>query len=329
MTEPISPRISEAQADLAITRLLQASTVAQRRLLAAIGPDFAGASVIEIGRQRRHAVDTGSIDLVMHLSNGWQLLVENKIDAGWSVTRDGQAQPLRYGRTISALEAQGHKVMSVVVAPRTYLEASRHASAFQRRVTYEQLIGDERSAEADLLRAAILQAETPYEAVPNALSGDFFVSYADLIVRDYPGLVLKRNPNGGGTRPTGSRTFYFEAKRMLRSHPGLTLPKISVQAWDSNALTASAKLMIADWGIHAAKASPPASLRDIGGYLRPAGRSLGLTVDTPRLETQRLFTGQENAVRAGLEAIARLSDWWNVSGMDMLDWYRRTQEDRA
>ncbi len=116
---------------------------------------------------------------------------------------------------------------------------------------------------------------------------------------------------------------------MLRSHPGLTLPKISVQAWDSNASTASAKLMIADWGIHAAKAPPPASLRDIRAYLRPAGRSLGLTIDTPRLETQSLFAGQEVAVRAGLEAIARLTLWWNVSGMDMLVWYRRTQECKA
>jgi hypothetical protein len=328
MTDPMSPRISEAQADRAITRLLRASPVAQRRLLAAIGPDFADASVIEIDRQRRHAVDTGSIDLVMHLSSGWQLLVENKIDAGWSVTRDGQAQPLRYGRTISALEVQGHKVMSVLVAPRTYLEASRHASGFQRMVAYEQLIDDERSAEADLLRAAIRQAETPYEAVPNALSEDFFACYADLMAREYPALVLKRNPNGGETRPIGSRTFYFESKRMLRSHPGLTLPRISVQAWDSNASTASAKLMIADWGTHATKAPPPESLRDIGGYLRPAGRSLGLTVDTPRLETQSRFAGQEEAVRVGLRAIAHLTGWWNVSGMDMLDWYRRTQEGR-
>ncbi|MCT4372606.1 hypothetical protein CLG85_020770 [Yangia mangrovi] len=257
MTDPMSTRISEAQADRAITDLLQSSPFAQRRLLAAIGPEFEAVSVLEIGRQRRHAIDAGSIDLVIHLNSGWQLLVENKIDAGWSVTRSGQAQPLRYGRTISALEAQGHKVISVLVAPRSYLEASRHASLFQRRVAYEQLIGDERSAEADLLRAAILQAETPYEAVPNPFSGDFFVRYADLMAREYPALVLKRNPNGGDTRPTGSRTFYFEAKRMLRCHPGLTLPKISVQAWDSKASTASAKLMIADWGVHAAKAPPP------------------------------------------------------------------------
>ena len=105
MTDPIPARVSEAQADLAITRLLHSSPITQRRLLAAIGPEFGAASVIEIDRQRRHAIDTGSIDLVIKLSSGWQLLVENKIDAGWSVTRSGQAQPLRYGRTITALEA--------------------------------------------------------------------------------------------------------------------------------------------------------------------------------------------------------------------------------
>lgn len=326
MNNPMSTRINEAQADLAITRLLLSSPVVQKQMLAAIGPDFCEASVLEVDRQKRHAIDTGSIDLVIHLSNGWRLLVENKIDAGWSVTRSGHAQPLRYSRTVAALEAIGHKVLSILVAPRTYLDTSLHASGFQRRVAYEQLIRGEHSAEADLLRAAILQAETPYEAVPNPLSGDFFTCYADLIAREYPALVLKRNPNGGATRPTGSRTFYFEAKRMLRSHPGLTLPRISVQAWDSNSATASAKLMIADWGVHAAKAPPPASLRNLGGYLRPAGRSLGLTIDTPRLETQRPFAGQEHAVRAGLEAIARLTVWWNVSGMDMLAWYRKTQE---
>lgn len=35
------------------------------------------------------------------------------------------------------------------------------------------------------------------------------------------------------------------------------------------------------------------------------------------------------ALRAGLEAIARLTLWRNVSGMDMLVWYRRTQECKA
>ncbi|MDQ2068197.1 hypothetical protein Q9295_17660 [Xinfangfangia sp. CPCC 101601] len=329
MTDPQFPRISEAQADRAITDLLQASPVAQKRFLAVLGPEFADASVVEISRQRRHAVDTGSIDLVMRLSSGWQLLVENKIDAGWSVTRDGQTQPLRYARTISALEAQGHKVRSVLIAPLSYLQASRNASEFQHNVAYEQVIGDERSVEAELLRAAIVQAATPYEAVPNALSGDFFTGYANLIAREYPALVLKRNPNGGETRPSGSRTFYFEAKRMLRNHPGLPLPRISVQAWDSNASMASAKLMIADWALHALQAPPPASLRAIGGYLRPAGRSLGLTIDTPRLETQSAFVGQEDAVRAGLNAVARLVDWWNVSGADILDWFRQTQEFRA
>lgn len=59
------------------------------------------------------------------------------------------------------------------------------------------------------------------------------------------------------------------------------------------------------WGARAGSIPVPASLAEIGGYIRPAGRSLGLVIDTPQLDTQVA------AVEEGLEAARRLARWWN------------------
>lgn len=58
----------------------------------------------------------------------------------------------------------------------------------------------------------------------------------------------------------------------------------------------------------------PQGLAAIGGYLRSAGRSLGLTIDTPRLDTQLPFETQIDAIDEGLVAATRLAQWWNRDG---------------
>ena len=85
---------------------------------------------------------------------------------------------------------------------------------------------------------------------------------------------------------------------------------MSLQCWDSNAPSASVKIMLPRWGRYAQLLTKDDSLADIGAYLRPAGQSLGVVVDTPHLETQREFADQVEEVTEGLEAALRLQSWW-------------------
>src|SRR3954463_14340509 len=51
------------------------------------------AADLEVNGQVRHATSTGSIDIVVRFRGGPILLIENKIDAAYSITREGHGQP--------------------------------------------------------------------------------------------------------------------------------------------------------------------------------------------------------------------------------------------
>jgi hypothetical protein len=125
------------------------------------------APVRRVARQTPHASHSGSIDLEIHLEDGRRLLVENKIDAGYSVTRDGVPQPERYTASVTALRARGIEAHSVLLAPQVYLTGSRFAAAFNHTVAYEALRPGFSGADHELLETAIAQAEMPYEPEPN------------------------------------------------------------------------------------------------------------------------------------------------------------------
>jgi hypothetical protein len=93
---------------------------------------------------------------------------------------------------------------------------------------------------------------------------------------------------------------------------------MSIQCRDSGAAAASAKIMIGDLGLRAGQLQRPAGLAAIGGYLRPAGRSLGCVLDTPRLDTQRPLHAQKREVELSLDAALRLVSWWNGSEGEIL-----------
>jgi hypothetical protein len=117
-----------------------------------------------------------------------------------------------------------------------------------------------------------------------------------------------------------SRTIYFDVPRTLRLHTDVPRPRMSLQCWDSGAASASVKIMLGNGAALADRLSVPQSLRDIGGYLRPAGRSLGIVVDTPRLDTQRPFDEQADDVTEALEAAVRLQGWWNENDDTLRQW---------
>ena len=102
---------------------------------------------------------------------------------------------------------------------------------------------------------------------------------------------------------------------------------MSLQCWDSSALSASVKIMLPKWGRFCKSLTPDASLSDIGAYLRPAGQSLGLVVDTPRLETQHPFADQVAEVTEGLEAALRLQAWWSENHCQLKTWAQAIGKD--
>ena len=313
------PRVYERDTDALFMRLLRHSVsvveVLARESVAQL-PDTSPA----VRGQVRHEGGSGSIDLVVSFRDGPVLLLENKIDAAYSTTRKGHGQPQRYDASVAARRRAGQDAHSVLLAPARYLASSRLASMFDVRVAYEAFRGVVDGPDRTLLEAAILEAETPYEPVANVSSGEFFAATRQLIIERYPDLVMKYDPNADGVRPDASRTVYFDVGRTLRAHPNVPRPRLSRQCWDSSAHSASVKIMLPDRAGLADRLAVPRSLADVGGYLRPAGRSLGIVVDTPRLDTQRPFAEQADDVVEGLEAALRLQAWWNDEGDSLRQW---------
>jgi hypothetical protein len=274
----------------------------------------------EVKGQVRHTAGTGSVDIVVRYRDGPLLLIENKIDAAYSITREGHGQPQRYQKSVAAFRAAGVDAHSVLLAPASYLASSRLADLFDARIAYESLRNLTEGEDRTLLEAAILQAQAPYEPLANTGAGEFFVAIRQLIARRYPDLVMKHDPNDGGIRPDASRTVYFDVPRTLRLHQKVPRPRMSLQCWDSAARSASVKIMLPDGAVLAARLAVPQSLTDAGGYLRPAGRSLGITIDTPRLDTQRPFFEQADDIGEAMEAALRLQSWWNENSELLRQW---------
>lgn len=270
--------------------------------------------------QVRHQTSSGSIDIEIDFASGPLLLIENKIDAAYSTTREGHGQPQRYQASAAHHRRNGRDVRTIILAPKRYLSSSRLAEMFDAKIPYEAFVHLLTGLELQLMRSAIIQAETPYEPVANALAGDFFSAFRSLVQERFPDLVMKHDPNADGIRPDASRTIYFDVPRTLVAHPGLVRPRMSLQCWDSSARSASVKIMLPDLASLAARQVVPQSLSDVGGYLRPAGRSLGIVIDTPRLDTQRPFAAQADDVVEALQAALRLQAWWRTNAAVLRQW---------
>lgn len=312
-------RIYERETDELFLRHMDKNSVLSKTFIDLVVPGSTSHPV-EVQTQTRHRQHAGSIDIEIQLSCGTRILLENKIDAAYSVTRQGDSQPERYAASVAHLKAQGISAKSVLLAPDRYISASRFAASFDVRVSYEMLRNMLSGEDRALLEAAIAQAETPYEPEPNESSAEFFRGYEDFARRYFPALVIKPNPNGNGVRPTESRTIYFDVSHTLRKHDGIPRPRMSLQCRDSKAPSASVKIMIDRCGCFSSTLDSSPSLKEIGGYHRPACRSLGIVTDTPLLDTQLPFDAQVPAVEEGLEAALRLVGWWKGNRVTLEGW---------
>lgn len=308
-------RIYERQTDQLFARALVGNDAFVSAFLNAIDGRKDNA-IVEVLTQTRHrgAGHRGSIDLEIIRSDGSILLVENKIDAGYSVTATGDPQPDRYRASVAELRSRKQFAASVLLAPNHYLTGTRHGHAFDHLVSYELLRGALDGSDLELLDAAIEQAAAPYDPTPNANSGAFHAELNEFAALYFPELVIKRNPNGNGVRPGGSNTIYFDVPRTLKQWSHLPRPRMSLQCRDLGAPSASVKIMLGGLARKAGSLVVPASLSQLGAYVRPAGQSLGLVIDTPQLDTQKPFLEQLSEVESGLNAARTLASWWNSLG---------------
>ena len=268
-------RVYERDTDAIFLRYLRQDPRFARNFLKLAG-DYSDAQVVRVRAQTRH-IGPGTIDLEVHCRCGPRLLIENKIDAAYSVTGFGSGQPERYRATVRAYRESGEAAASVLIAPQHYLVGSPSAMLFDHHVAYEQMIPLLAEEDRATINAAIEQSKQPYEPINNLLTGDFFRNYRRLVADRFPDLVMHEDPNANGIRPSGSRTIYFDTSKTLILYPDLPRPRMSLQCWDSAQRSPSAKIMIGSWGRFCRDAIPQESFQDIGAYLRPAGRSLART----------------------------------------------------
>ena len=320
----MKPSVTESSLDAVLERLILSGGDAASLFLQTAIREAHGvfADRVTVARQERHANATGTADLVVRYwlktSCVAMLLIENKIDAGFTPN-----QPARYAASRDAHIASGVAplVATLLVAPSIYLAGSKLAVGFDAVLPYENLLQIVTGNDRKLVEVAIDRAASPYEPLPVQAVMDFFAGYAELARQAAPDLVLKRNPNSADARPESSRTIYFDTKRsgfasydfLLKEGRPASL-RVSHQCWDSGAPNPSVKTMLVGWACHLPFATPILSvaLRESGVYLRAAGRSLALVLDTQRLNNLRPITGQEALILDALAKLQRLRETWNA-----------------
>ncbi|OWU83614.1 hypothetical protein ATO6_17250 [Oceanicola sp. 22II-s10i] len=276
--------------------------------------------VRDVRAQIRHETGPGTIDIDIVYDDGLRLMIENKVDAEYGPARRRATSAMRYRRSAQACRDTGTDARCVLLAPGRYLAAARDARGFDACISYEHFAPLMSGACRNLLDAAIEQAETPFSADEALATCAFFHDYRRYVEDQFPMLVLKPDPKKSEIRPDGAYTLHFDARRTLVRHDGLPDPGMSLQCRDGSAPKASVRITLRGWGRFATVFEPSPTMEKIGAYLRPASQSLGITIDTPRLDTQRPFADQVPEAVAGLEAARNLRAWWLDSRSTIQSW---------
>jgi hypothetical protein len=283
---------------------------------------------VGVDQQARHEGTSGTIDILVRLlgekAEVGRLLIENKLDSSFTPT-----QPERYASSAVAMSRAGRTAIAVICAPEKYLARSKYLAPFRVSVSYEAVSGWLDGDDKALLLDAILRFEMPYEPDPVPAVADFHEGYAKLVQQIAPELIVKPNPNPRRERPQDSRTIYFLTKRTLPLFPYLPPLRFSHQCWDKSAPSASVKVMFGKWAKHEAfiRKISARTLGNTGIYVRKAGDSLGLVIDTPRLNNTQPVASQLSAVSTGIRAAAALRSWMFANESALADWVRGIAND--
>ena len=251
-----------------------------------------------------HTPNSGTIDIYFEAS-GQRVLVENKINAGWSYTNDGASQFERYARSAEALNAK-----TLLLAPQKYLLGARHLENFDSTLSYEAILPVLDEADHALVCAAIERAAVPPEN-PDPDRTAFFERFEERVRKIAPELAMRtRNRNAR------SHTVHFNGKKTLVHHPGLPIPSIYLQF-----VKTGVNLFVREWG----KALP--AILWHGGH-RKAGISLhrtprgtlGIGMQTAYIDVHGAFSEQIPTVDEAILTTQRLCNWWNENPEVLENW---------
>lgn len=255
----------------------------------------------------------GESDLIVIYSIGGErvaLMLENKIAANFM-----PEQAARYRRRgmRGVEDCHWDRFVTVLVAPQRYLDADHGEHVFDRHVAYEALkvhferedAGPRGEWRTALLDQAIGGArKSVYKRIVDEATTRFFHDYFDLASREYPQLRMKRDRD----RPAGSTWVQF--------HPACGMPK-HFTLWHKAAEIFTADISFARTRVedlHAAIGSTVPS--DM--VLEQTNKSAVVRIHVPPLVISRGLTDQAAQARTGLDAVARLLDFY-VTHRSVLD----------
>lgn len=234
------------------------------------------------------------------------VMIENKIAANFMPE---QANRYRLRGQEGIQEGLWGEFVTVLLAPRRYLEADHHGHVFDRYIAYEDLLtyferpslgarGEWRAAV--LRRACSGSKASVYRRVPDAATTQFFHDYFGLASREYAELRMRRDPD----RPAKST--------WVRFFPDAGLPK-HVSVYHKAAETFAADISFARTRVedlHAAigdKIEPDMALEQTSA-------SAVIRIRTPPLSVHQGLADQLPEVRAGLDACRRLVSFFERHG---------------
>ncbi len=256
-----------------------------------------------------HKPDSGAIDIFFEDADQ-RVLVENKINAGWSYNKEGVSQTKRYQRSAETLQAS-----TLLLAPRKYLWGSGRKEAFDATLSYEALLPILGPEEYDLVCAAIDRASSPTEN-PDAERTTFFEDFNDRVATVAPGLVMKNRD-----RNKASHTVHFDGKKSLQCHPRLPVPSIYLQL-----VKTGVNLFVRGWG----KALP--RIAELGGHEEPGvilhstpRGTLGIGLPTPFVDVRGSFFEQMDAIDKAILTTERLCNWWNDNSQVLERWRQQVE----
>jgi len=300
--ERIRCRMEERDVDLLLLEELLVSQSFREWFLRKVGLDR---PMDLVGGGRSIATANGESDIEIELQDddgSVHLLVENKITATFQET-----QPQRYRDRGETRLASGicSTYRTVLVAPAAYLETARQradAAAFDALIAYEDIINWLESAgsprdrvRAHLLRSAVTAVRGRRMFDPGVTT--FHLQYWELQQEVAPELGLKRpDVRGGSSTFIVLRPDRFQEQR----RQGLCEFHHKVEKG------------FLDFELRGRGPMRKQFLEKHGSMLPPwisaerASRSLALRVHTTRIDVNRPFHEQEDAVREALEKAMRL-----------------------
>jgi hypothetical protein len=256
-----------------------------------------------VRRSVTQSTGESDLELSVTLDGGGRLrlLIENKVDAAFQPEQANRYRQ-RAANYLSCAECD--IVKTILVAPERYFGNSEELTGFDHRLTYEQLrewfersdLGTRAEYKSELLSGAIEKSTLGYQPLADAPVSDFWHEYWRVARQLAPQLQM-REPE---SKPARAGFVYFRPASLPKGieicHK---LPHGHVD------------LQINGWGsrLHEVALSVESRLEP-GMSVASAAKSAAIRLSGDRIDTAQPFASQEDAVREGIAAAARLLTWY-------------------